>query len=229
MTYQRPTIQSMEQWADMVGDDSYKWDNILPFFEKSLNFTPPDMNTRAANATPQYDASSLGNGLGPLSVTFARYAQPFSSWAQIALKQVGIKPIKGFTSGKLIGSSYDLLTIDGTFFTRESSETSFLRRSLFRSNPTKPNLIVFDSTLAKKILFDSGKRATGVVVNTSGRQYTLKARKEVIVSAGVFKSPQILMISGIGPAATLKKFNISVVADRPGVGQNMQAPFHLIY
>lgn len=55
-----------------------------------------------------------------------------------------------------------------------------------------------------------------------GRQYTLSATKEVIVTAGVFGSPQLLMVSGIGPAATLQRYGIPVIADRPGVGQNMQ-------
>ena len=218
MAYQRPTVQSQDVWANMVGDNSYKWNKFLPFFEKSLNFTPPDQSTRAKNATPDYDQSNLGDGKGPLQVTFAKWAQPFSSWAQLALKELGINPIKGFTSGSLMGSAYQLLNIDGTLFTRESSETSFLRRSI----GTSPNLIVFDSTLAKKVLFNANKKATGVAVDADGRQYTLSARKEVIVSAGAFQSPQFLMVSGIGPAKTLQKFNIPVVADRPGVGQNMQ-------
>jgi choline dehydrogenase len=62
----------------MVGDNSYTYDNWLPYFEKSLNFTPPDMTKRALNATPQYDLSSLGRG-GPLSITFPNYAQAMSS------------------------------------------------------------------------------------------------------------------------------------------------------
>jgi choline dehydrogenase len=78
--------------------------------------------------------------------------------------------------------------------------------------------------MAKKILF-SGTTATGVSVLPAGNGTALiqmKARKEVILSAGAFQSPQLLMVSGVGPAATLKQFNIPVVANRPGVGQGMQ-------
>jgi choline dehydrogenase len=72
-------------------------------------------------------------------------------------------------------------------------------------------------------LFDSSKRATGVSVKTTGglAAYTIKARKEVILSAGTFQSPQLLMLSGIGPAAMLAKFGIPVLSALAGVGQNM--------
>ena len=216
MAYQRGTVGSYEQWANQVGDQDYTWSKFLPYFEKSLNFTPPDTSKRAANATPDYDIANLGQGNGPLSVTFTNYAQAFSSWVQNGLKEIGIQPRKGFTSGQLIGSSYVLNTVEPTLQTRESSETAFLQPAL-----ANPNLIVYTQTLAKKIIFDSDKVATGVQVDTQGKVYNLSARKEVIVSAGAFQSPQLLMVSGVGPQATLSQYNIPVVADRPGVGQNM--------
>lgn len=219
MTYQRPTTQSLQQWADAVGDQSYNFKNFLKYFEKSVTFTPPVASLRAANATPEYDLSTIGNQ-GPLSVTFGHYAQAFSSWAQAAFKQLGIQPTKGFTSGKILGSSYQLLTIDAQTMKRDSSETSFLRKDGLK----RPNLIVFQSTLVKRILFDSSKTATGVEIdigNLGGITFVLSAKKEVIISAGAFQSPQLLMVSGVGPAATLQKNNIPVVSNLMGVGQNM--------
>lgn len=216
MAYQRGSVGSYEQWADLVGDQDYTWRNFLPYFEKSLNFTPPDSHKRAANATPEYDTATLGPGNGPLSVTFTNYAQAFSSWVQKGLTEIGIHPRRGFTSGELMGSSYVLNTIEPTLQTRESSETAYLQPAL-----ANPNLIVYTQTLAKKIIFDSNKVATGVQVDTQGKVYNLSARKEVILSAGTFQSPQLLMVSGIGPRATLSQYNIPVVADLPGVGQNM--------
>ena len=203
-----------------MDDQSYSFQSFLPYYEKSVTFTPPVSNLRAANATPEYDLNTLSNGRGPLSVTFGHYAQAFSSWTQAAFKQLGIQPTQGFTSGKLLGSSYQLLTIDAQTGKRDSSETSFLRKI----GLARPNLIVFQSTLAKRIVFDSSKTATGVEVdigNLGGITFILSARKEVIVSAGAFQSPQLLMVSGIGPAATLQKNNIPVVSDLSGVGQNM--------
>ncbi|KAI4247654.1 MAG: hypothetical protein L6R42_009553, partial [Xanthoria sp. 1 TBL-2021] len=217
MTYQRGTTSSYQRWADAVGDQSYKFERFLPFFEKSLKFTPPDQNLRFSNGTPEYDPTVLGNGSGPLSLTFSHYVVAFGTWATKGLLEIGIPIIKNFQSGALLGQSYSMATINATDMTRDSSETSFLRRGL-----AYPNYIVYQSTLAKKILFNGNKTATGVVVDTRGREYTLRATKEVILAAGVFGSPQLLMVSGVGPAPTLQQHNIPIIANLPGVGQNME-------
>ena len=141
----------------------------------------------------------------------------FSSWARLALDQLGFPRLNGFTSGKIIGQSYQLLTLDADSMERDSSETSFLRKL----GLPNPNFIVYPSTLAQKIIFDANKRATGVLIDFGGESFLLSANKEVILSAGAFQSPQLLMVSGVGPASTLKAYNIPVLADLPGVGQNM--------
>jgi choline dehydrogenase len=216
MAYQRGTVGSYKMMADMVGDDAYEFDRFLPYFEKSLNFTPPDDNIRAANATVDYDDSNLGNGTGPLRATYANYANPMSSWIQAGLEQIGLGRQRGFNSGSLNGSSYALSNIDHSTGTRESSETSFLQWAMRNSD-----IQVYQSTLAKKVLFDSHNRAIGVSCDSAGHTYTLSARREVIVSAGSFQSPQLLMVSGVGPARTLRKFGIKVISDLRAVGQNM--------
>lgn len=208
------TVGAYQKWADQVGDQSYVFDSLLPFFKKSLNFTPPDINKRGSNATPQYDLSTLDQG-GPLDITYSNYAQAIATWVQKGMQSVGLLPRNGFTSGSLNGSSWVIATINHTLGIRESSETAFLRPALGR-----PNLRVYNGTLAKRILF-RGKVAKGVQVDQGGRRFRVTARREIIVSGGVFQSPQLLMVSGIGPAATLQKYNIPIVANRPGVGQNM--------
>jgi len=75
VVYQRGSKGSYQNWADAVGDQGYTWENFLPYFQKSVNFTPPDMNLRFANSTPEYDAeAAASNGTRPLSVTFSNYA-----------------------------------------------------------------------------------------------------------------------------------------------------------
>lgn len=218
MVYQRGTEGSYQNWADAVGDQSYAWKNFLPYFQKSVTFTPPDMNLRFTNSTPKFDAEAASGGnKGPLSVTFSHYAQAFGTWATKGFEQIGIPEIRGFLSGKLIGQSVSTFTINATTMHRDSSETSFLAQGL-----KNPDLKVHLLTLAKQILFDSNKKATGVRVDTAGISYVLSARKEVILTAGAFGTPHLLMVSGVGPAATLKGLNIPVVADRPAVGQGMQ-------
>ena len=223
MVYQRGTVGSYQNWADAVGDQSYAWKNFLPYFQKSVTFTPPDMSLRSANSTPKYDAeAAAGGNKGPLSVTFSNYAQAFGTWATKGFQQIGIPEIRGFLSGELIGQSVSTFATNATTMQRDSSETSFLAQGL--KNPT---LKVHPLTLAKQILFDANKKATGVRVDTLGASYVLSASKEVILTAGVFGSPQLLMVSGVGPAATLQGLEIPVVADRPAVGQGMQD--HLFY
>ncbi|KAL7626078.1 hypothetical protein AAE478_002848 [Parahypoxylon ruwenzoriense] len=221
MVYQRGTVASYQMWADAVDDDSYTWENFLPYFEKSINFTGPQ-DARFANATPQYDLTTLGDEkTGPLSLTFSRYAQAFGTWAVKGLEAIGLPIIDGFQSGKLLGQSYGMFTINADTMVRDSSETSFLRAAL-----KYPEYMVYQLTMAKKIIFD-GKRATGVIVDTQGMEYTLSAKKEVILSAGFIGSPQLLLVSGVGPADDLEKLSIPVVADLPGVGQGMQD--HIYY
>ena len=202
-------------WADEVGDDCYTWDRLLPYFEKSVNFTPPNDAARGANVTTEYDASTFGSR-GPLRVSFPNYAYSWSTWIRKGLAHIGIKPRNGFTSGGLLGQAYYAYTMDRTTGTRDSSETAFLAPAIGR-----PSLTVYLNTLARRILFDASKTARGVQVQNGKYLYTLSARREVILSAGAFQSPQLLMVSGVGPRATLEKFKIPVLADRPGVGQNM--------
>lgn len=181
-----------------------------------MQFTPPGP-LRAANASAEYNAAAFDSNGGPLQVSYANYAGPFSSWIEGSLNEIGIQTVPDFNSGTLFGAQYCSSTIYPSNEHRESSQTSFLDAASSRSN-----LHVFTLTRAKKINFDSNKRATGVdVVSASLIPYTLTATKEVIVSAGAFQSPQLLMVSGVGPASTLQQFNIPIVKDLPGVGQYM--------
>ncbi|KAH8780210.1 putative glucose-methanol-choline oxidoreductase [Diaporthe sp. PMI_573] len=217
MIYQRGTTASYQRWADQVGDASYTFEKFLPYFEKSINFSAPDLSVRFANSTPQYDQTVMGDGTGPLSVAFPNSPSVYGTFAAEGMKQINLSVIDGFQSGSLLGSSYNMFTIDSGTMLRSSSETSFMQQAL-----QYDAYHVYHLTMAKKILFDSSKKATGVLVDTQGFQYTLNANKEVIVSAGAFASPQILQTSGVGPAEVLSPLGIDVIADRPGVGQRMQ-------
>lgn len=151
----------------------------MPFFKKSVNFTPPNNTLRASNASVGYDPSAFDLGSGPLKVSVPIFANAFSSFAKVAFERLGFPQAIGFVSGKLSGVQYNMNTIDPKDQTRSASQTSFLNMAL--KNTT---LKVYNNTMAKRILFE-GKHATGVLVNTTGVGYVLFARKEVILSAGV--------------------------------------------
>ncbi|KAG8626352.1 hypothetical protein KVT40_005297 [Elsinoe batatas] len=217
MIYQRPDRGSMQKWADDVGDQSFTWDNMQQYFRKSARFTPPNTTKRASNATTKFNAGAFSTAGSPLSVSYANYAGPFSSWMEKGFSAIGMPVAEDFNSGDLNGHQYCSSTIDPAKQQRDSSQTAFLQPTAGRRN-----LKVYTGTTAKKIIFDNNKRATGVDVTTVGfSNYRLNARREVILSAGAFQSPQLLMLSGIGPASTLQRFNIPIIADRPGVGQNL--------
>lgn len=217
MGYQRGTKESFQKWADAVGDETYTFDNVLPYYEKSATFTPPDYSKRYTNTTLNYDPSVFDNSLqGPLQVSYPNWASPFASWCQKGLSAIGVTPNDGFNSGSLFGSMWYTATINPAGEIRSSSQTAFLSQEIQDSK-----LQVYTRTLAKRILFNRRKRATGVVITSNSSTYTLSARKEMILSAGAFQSPQLLMVSGIGPSDTLKQYDIPLISNLPGVGQNM--------
>ena len=216
MIYQRPTIDSLQRWADAVDDQSWTFDNTVSYYQKSCKFTPPDLTKRAPNASASYREDAFSATGGPLDVSYANYAQTFSSWMQESFNEIGIATTEDFNSGSLLGCQYCSSTITPANENRASSQTTFLD-----SVANNANIKVYSATLAQKILFDSTKTSTGVLVSTADVPYTLTATKEVILSAGAFQSPQLLMVSGIGPADQLQSLDIPILADRPGVGQNM--------
>ncbi|KAJ5958771.1 Glucose-methanol-choline oxidoreductase [Penicillium vulpinum] len=217
MVYQRPTRESMELWATVVNDSSYRFDEVLPFYKKSVDFTPPNMEYRAPNASADYDANAYDSDGGPLQVSYTNYAQPFSSWMSLGMESIGIPEVQEFNLGNIMGAQYCTSTIDPASELRSSSENSFL------SKIRPDSLTTYTNTLAKKVIFDGNNKATGVQVKDwlGNNTITLSASEEVIISAGAFQSPQLLMLSGIGPPDQLKKHGIDIIANRSGVGQNM--------
>lgn len=215
MGYTQTTAGALQMWADKVGDASYAYKSSSYYYRKSLNFTPANKKLRLANTTTSETAGSAAIG-GPLDVSYASWAQSFSTWVAVAMNAIGIHTTDAFINGNLNGSSWLTSTINPRNGHRESAETAYLAPVADR-----PNLKVFDLTLSERIIFGKNRVARGVEVTTGNRTYTLKARREVVVSGGAFQSPQLLQVSGVGPADLLRQHNIPVVADRPGVGQNM--------
>lgn len=197
-----------------MNDSSYLFDNVLPYFKKTVSFSPP-IGTRFANATPLFNATSFDHKGEPLQVSYPKYATPFSTWVKQGMSEVGIEEVEDFNSGSLMGHQYCAMTIQQADASRSSSESAFLQTGFKFGSWT-----VYQFAMAKKIIFDADHRATGVVVE-QGNQFILSASREVILCAGAFQSPQLLMVSGVGPAEIIHAHGIDLVVDLPGVGQNM--------
>lgn len=196
MAFHRGTVGAYQRWADLVGDQSYTFPKLLPYFKKTSTLTPPNLSKRKApNATVLYDPGAFDNSLGgPVQVSWANWVDPAQSWLARALQAIGqtLSP-SGLSSGKVNGGAWVPTTIDPKDATRSSSKTSYLEAALKQGDV---RLAIYLRSQAGKILFDDKKKAIGVSVTTNGTQYVLTARKEVILSAGVFHSPQLLMLSG---------------------------------
>ncbi|KAL8838459.1 MAG: hypothetical protein Q9170_002134 [Blastenia crenularia] len=218
MAYHRGTIGGYQWWANLTSDKSYTFQNLLPYFRKSCTFTAPDYAKRQTpNATVKFDSGAFSATGGPLEVSYSNWVDPALTWFQRAFTSIGL-PVSdaGFNSGSLLGrTAWIPSTINPLTGERSSSQSSFLEQAI-----PNTNIIVYTQAQASKVLFKS-KVASGVAVNTKGVPYTISANKEVILSAGVFHSPQLLMLSGIGPRATLEKYSIPVLSDLAGVGQNL--------
>ncbi|KAF2104628.1 alcohol oxidase [Rhizodiscina lignyota] len=217
MAYHRPTKGSFKKWADEVGDESYTWDGVLPYFERSTQITAPDYSKRSTEFRKV--AADLSHfGKGPVHVSWPNYVEPLGANTIDVYEKLGMKENKGgFSGGNLLGFGYATFAINPHDGTRSSSYTSYLKNAM-----EETDLKIYHRTLAKQILFTEDKAAHAVKVETVGIPYTLFANKEVILSAGTFQSPQMLMVSGIGPRRILDPLGIDVLVDLPGVGQNMQ-------
>ena len=198
MCYCRGHRKDYDSWA-AAGAAGWGFDEVLPFFLKSED---------------QQNGASRYHGVGgPLSVQNLRYTNPLSALFLEAASQAGFERTDDFNGPRQRGFDYYQVTQRNG--RRCSSAVAFLRPALER-----PNLTVRTHALAEAIIMD-GRRAVGVRYRRKGRTHSSHAG-HVIAAGGAINSPQLLMLSGIGPADRLKTAGIETVHDLPGVGQNLQ-------
>jgi 5'-oxoaverantin cyclase/versicolorin B synthase len=100
-----------QKWADHVGDQSYTWDNWLPYFKKSVKFSDPSTNPRPDNATANYDSDAFSANGGPVHVAYPHWTNAISSWVDKTFEALGIPLADGFSNGNLLGRSYITVSI----------------------------------------------------------------------------------------------------------------------
>lgn len=147
MVYQRPTFGTFARWADEVGDRSWEWGNVYPYYKKSTRYTPLNTLLRAANSSlgTADETAFFSTDGGPLQVSLPNYAQPWSSFFPIAFEELGVPNLRlGTNTGVLHGCAYFTLTENPEFETRSSSETSFLQQAL-----AETEIVVYTNALAK--------------------------------------------------------------------------------
>jgi len=199
MIYIRGHRSDYDHWA-ALGNRGWSYDDVLPYFRKS------EANVRGAN---KYHGAE-----GELCVSDWESAYPISPVFLDAARQIGLPMTDDFNGEQQEGfGAYQLTIKDGR---RWSAADAFLHPIAKRGNLE----IITDAHVTQIDL--EGKRATGVTFRSNGRQQTLRAAREVILAAGAYNSPQILMLSGIGDPHELTANGIATVHALPGVGKNLQ-------
>ncbi|MEV6352827.1 GMC family oxidoreductase [Streptomyces hydrogenans] len=198
MIYIRGNRADYDGWA-AAGATGWSYDDVLPYFKRAED------NERGEDA-------HHGVG-GPLTVSDGRSRHPLTSAFVRAAQQAGHKANDDFNGETQDGvGRYQLTQRDGL---RCSAAVAYLHPALAR-----PNLTVLPAARAQRVVIEGG-RASGVEVERDGTTEVVRAEREVILSAGAYESPKLLMLSGIGPAAALSALGIGVVQDLP-VGQGLQ-------
>lgn len=199
MLYLRGQARDYDEWAQLTGDANWSWAKVLPVFMESEDYW------RGAD-------EKHGAG-GELRVETPRVQWDIIDAFKNAAVETGIPATEDFNRGNNEGvSRFEVTQKSGV---RWSAARAFL--DPVRS---RPNLTVVTDALVHRVTFD-GKRATGVEFSRNGVVEHVASTRETILSAGAIGSPQILQLSGIGPAALLQQHGIPVVADLP-VGENLQ-------
>ena len=199
MVYIRGNRRDYDGWAEL-GFDGWGWDDVLPYFIKAED------NERGA--------SELHGAGGPLRVSENRSRYRTCEAFVEAAEQAGIPLTEDFNGPEQDGAGwYQVTQRDGM---RCSAAVAYLHPAMER-----PNLTVETDAYVTRLLLD-GTRAIGVEVDQRNELLEIHAEREVILSAGSYQSPQILLLSGIGPAADLELAGIPAVIDQPAVGHGLQ-------
>ncbi|HTA64640.1 MAG TPA: GMC family oxidoreductase N-terminal domain-containing protein, partial [Xanthomonadaceae bacterium] len=204
MCYIRGNPRDYDEW-EQLGAEGWNWNAVLPWFKRS------EGNQRGGDALHGAD--------GPLKVSDHRYVNELSRAFIDAAEQAGHARNADFNGATQEGCGlYQVTQVDGA---RCSTAVAYLDPA-----KSRPNLTVHTHAFTQRIDFDrtssNAPRATGVSYLHRGRPMAAKAAREVLLCGGAINSPQLLMLSGIGAADQLRQHGISLRADLPGVGANLQ-------
>ena len=206
MVYMRGQVQDYDTWAQM-GLSGWGWDDVLPYFLKHEDH--------------EGGKSDMHGSGGEWRVENARVRWPLIEAVAEAGVQIGIPRVSDFNLGTNEGSGY--FQVNQKKGMRWSTASAFLKPVIDSRN----NITLLLKAQVEKIEFgtstESGRpRAVSVIVSDDFERRRFTARREIILSAGAINSPQLLQLSGIGPAELLKQHGIDVVHHSPGVGENLQ-------
>ncbi|EJF64358.1 alcohol oxidase [Dichomitus squalens] len=219
MIYTRAAEDDYNRWASVTGDSGWNWNNMFKYFLKLEDFTnSPQVVSASTKFVP-----SLHNTTGPLGAGLPEVTLATDNIGLQAQQQLSAEFAynQDVNSGNMIGFSWTPFSIQNG--ARSDSARDYIQPALSRSN-----LDVIVNAQVTKVVQTTTSGKTPVVrtvqfqTGSGGKSYSLTANREVILSAGAIGSPQILLLSGIGPVAQSKSLGIKSLVDLPDVGQNLQ-------
>ena len=220
MIYMRGQARDYDQWAQLVGDDTWRWDQVLPAFRQHEDHWRLDQPGSASDAFARLHGNKSTGGSGEWRVEKQRLRWDVLDAFSAAAQQAGIPATDDFNGGSNEGVGY--FEVNQKAGWRWNTAKAFLRPVCAK----RPNFTLWTQSQATRLCMDrqadGSLRCTGVEVQTPHGRVTAHARCEVLLSAGAVNSPQLLQLSGIGPAALLQQHGIAVLQDTPGVGANLQ-------
>ena len=215
----RASAEEHDSWASLLPNatEDWSWNGIYPYMLKSENFTDP-FNAASTDTTVN---DSYHGHTGPVHSSFPQYIYQSAALWTPTMANLGLKTSDP-QGGQGWGGFLTPNSIDPDNGTRSYSKSAYLDAASDRSN-----IIVLTQSQVTQVTFDTSgsvPRATGVnfAQTSGGTTYHVEATSEVILSAGVFGTPQILQLSGVGPKALLESLGINVTVDLPGVGEHFQ-------
>ncbi len=203
MVYIRGHASDYDRWAQL-GCLGWGWDDVLPYFKKSED---------SARCSPEESDEHHGTG-GPLHTEQKLFSQPLVEAFLKSAPEAGFLSTDDFNGSDMEGLGvFDTTTKNGS---RWSAAKGYLAPVKDRQN-----LTIITHAQVETIIFKN-KRACGISYVNRGKSHTVNARREIILCGGAINSPQLLMLSGVGPADHLKTYDIPVIADCPQAGKNLQ-------
>lgn len=218
MIYMRGQARDYDNWADLTGEAAWGWEASLQDFMAHEDHYKLDNGADVVTGDNSRFSDLHGHG-GEWRVEKQRLRWDVLDSFSDAAGQVGIDAVDDFNTGDNAGIGY--FDVNQRSGWRWNTSKAFLRPAKSRRNLTIWTQAQVE-TLTFDAVADGPPKCTGAVVMRKGRSVNVVAKQEVILSAGAINSPQILQLSGVGPAALLKQHGIDVVLDAPSVGENLQ-------
>ena len=210
MVYTRGSAKDYNRWAD-AGCEGWGYDDMLPYFKKSENNI--------------HGGDEYHGGSGPLHVSELLSPRPISKAFVDACVANGLDANNDFNGTKQDGAGLYQVT---HFHGEKQGQRCSAAASYIHPFEDRANLTIITGARVSRIITEN-KKATGVAYLKHGEEYTLNASSEVLLCAGAFGSPHILMLSGIGPKEHLQQHGIEVIHDSPNVGENLQDHLDVVF